>query len=174
MGCHYVDPLFYVAPDFQAEHVTARGIAGPVHTELGGRAWDTVVARIDGQFACHPMTAQFEIGWSNPLGSPTKSLQVVECTLERGRVFLDQSRRGTEVWEDQSFAVPNPYFFTRLHDPMRGEDAYQGYDSSRHFLDFTLAPRNQQATLLANHSLPWASEAARTDAVLDQVRAALA
>jgi len=176
IGCHYVDQLYYLMPDLKVEHVSARGLSGPVHAVLGGQAWDTVVARIDGRLGDHAMTAQLEVGWSNPLGSPTKSLQVVECSLERGRIFLDQSRRGTEIWDDRGVAVPNPYFFTRLHDPIRGEDAYQGYgyDSIAHFLDFTVAGENEQSMLLENASLPWAHEAARTDAVLDQIRDALA
>ena len=44
----------------------------------------------------------------------------------------------------------------------------------RHFLDFTLAPAEEQSRALANDSLPWAREAARVDEILDLVDDALA
>ena len=175
IGCHYVDQLFYVLPGLEIEGVSAHGIEGPVHARHGGRAYDTVLARFDGRWRDRPVSAQFEVGWSNPLGSPTKSLQIVEVACDRGRYFLDQARRGSERWSDQGVHVPNPWFFSRVHDPLTDSARYQGYgyDSIRHFLDFTEAPDARQAALRANSSLPWIEEAARVDVVLDRVRAAL-
>lgn len=175
IGCHYVDQLFYVMPGLEIDGVDAHGIPGPVHAKHGGIAFDTVLARFDGRWRGRPISAQFEVGWSNPLGSPTKSLQIVEVACDRGRFFLDQAYRGGERWSDEGVSVPNPWFFSRVHDPLSGKARYQGYgdDSVRHFLDFTQAPSDRQAALRANASLPWVEEAARVDAVLDRVREAL-
>ncbi len=175
IGCHYVDQLFFTMPGLAIDDVSARGVAGPVHAQHGGRAWDTVLARFDGRFRGEPVTAQFEVGWSNPLASPTKSLQVVEVAFDRGKLFMDQMRRGVEVWSDEAIVVPNPWFFSRVEDPIGGLPAYQGYgwDSIRHFLDFTIASREERARLLANEALPWAESAVRVDEVLDRVRDAL-
>lgn len=175
IGCHYVDQLFYVMPGLEVEGVEARGVDGPVHARHGGHAWDTVLARLDGRWRGRPVTAQLEVGWSNPLGSPTKSLQVVEVACDRGRYFLDQMRRGSEHWSDDGVSVPNPYFFSRVHDPIEDRPRYQGYgyESVRHFLDFATASAARRATLRTNTALPWIEEAARTDVVLDRVREAL-
>ena len=175
IGCHYVDQLMYVMPGFEVFQATATGIPGPVYERFGGLAWDTVLARIEGRWCGRPITAQFEVGWSNPLGSPTKSLQVVELSFERGRLFMDQTRRGIETWSDANVSVPNPYFFSRIFDPLTGNSAYQGYgyDSIRYFLDFTIASQAEQSLALANVALPWARSAARVDAVLDLVRDSL-
>ncbi len=175
IGCHYVDQLFYVMPNLVIDSVSARGISGPVHQRHGGRAFDTVLARLDGQVRGEPVTAQFEVGWSNPLASPTKSLQVVEVAFDRGRLFMDQMRRGVEVWSDEASQVPNPWFFSRVDDPVRGRASWLGYgwESIRHFLDFCAGGPTQKASWLANDALPWASAAVRVDEVLDRVRAAL-
>jgi predicted dehydrogenase len=176
IGCHYVDQLLFVFPGIEVLGASATGVPGRVHARLGGAAWDIVLARIDARWQGQPLTAQFEVGWSNPLGSPTKSLQVVELAFDRGKCFMDQTHRGVEVWSDAPLSVPNPYFFSRIHDPLTGRDAYQGYgyDSVRHFLDFTLASASDQAAALANESLPWARYAARVDEIVDLVRASLA
>lgn len=171
IGCHYVDQLFYWMPGLEIESVSARGIEGPVHARWGGLAYDTVVARFEARWRGHPLTAQFQVGWSNPLASPTKSLQIVEVGCERGRYFLDQTRRGAEIWSDDGVATPNPYFFTRLHDPLTNGPRWQGYgyESVARFLDFTLARPALRARALANPALPWIGNAARVDAVLDRV-----
>lgn len=175
IGCHYVDQLFYWMPGLEVVGVEAHGVRGPVHARVGRAAFDTVLARFDCRWRGRSVTAQFEVGWCNPLASPTKSLQVVELLCERGRVFLDQTRRGVELWRDDGIATPNPYFFSRMHDPITGTPRYQGYgwDSVRHFLDFTLASGPERARALANGDLPWAREAARVDAVLDRVTRAI-
>ncbi len=176
IGCHYVDQLFYLMPGLEIEAVEAHGIAGPIFERVGRTAWDTVLARFDCRWRGRPLSAQFEVGWNNPLASPTKSLQVVELACERGRLFMDQTRRGVEIWSDDGVTTPNPYFFARLHDPTTGAPRYQGYgwESVREFLDFTLRSAADRALALANDSLPWAREAARVDAVLDRVAQALA
>jgi predicted dehydrogenase len=176
IGCHYVDQLFYLMPGLEIESVEAHGIAGPVFERFGHSAWDTILARFDCRWRGRPLSAQFEIGWNNPLASPTKSLQVVELACERGRHFMDQTRRGVEIWSDDGVVTPNPYFFARLHDPTTGAPRYQGYgwESVREFLDFTLRSAADRALALANDSLPWAREAARVDAVLDRVGRSLA
>jgi predicted dehydrogenase len=175
IGCHYVDQLLYLMPGVEVEGVEARGVRGPVFAQAGGSAFDTVLARFDCRWRGRPVTAQFEVGWSNPLGSPTKSLQVVELACERGRHFMDQTRRGVEIWSDAGVAVPNPYFFSRIHDPSSGAARWQGYgwESVRAFLDLTLASGAERVRALANDSLPWAREAARVDAILDRVASAL-
>lgn len=175
IGCHYVDQLFYLMPGLEVLDVSAKGIGGPVFEQLGGTSWDTVLARLDCEWRGRPVSAQFEVGWSNPLGSPTKSLQVVELAFERARFFIDQSRRGIETWSDSRVSVPNPYFFSRIHDPLSGTDTYQGYgyESIRHFLDFSVASPADQARALANDSLPWAREASRVDEILDRVSRSL-
>ena len=175
IGCHYVDQLFYVMPGLEIDHVEAHGLRGPVFERHGGLAFDSVLARFDGAWRGRPLSAQFEVGWSNPVGSPTKSLQIVEVACDRGRLFLDQARRGSETWSDDGVSVPNPWFFSRVHDPLSGTARYQGYgyDSIRHFLDFTEAPDDRRTAMRANRSLPWIEEAARVDEVLDRVRAAL-
>lgn len=176
IGCHYVDQLFYWMPGLEIEAVETRGIEGPVFERVGGTAYDTVLARLDGRWRGRPLSAQLEVGWNNPLASPTKSLQVVELACERGRYFMDQTRRGVEIWSDDGLSTPNPYFFARLHDPATGRPRYQGYgwESVREFLDFTLRTESERAIALANDSLPWARAAARVDAVLDRVTQALA
>ena len=171
IGCHYVDQLFYLMPGLTVDAVHARGIEGPVFERVGHAAWDTVLARFDCRWRGRPVTAQFEVGWNNPIASPTKSLQVVELACERGRYFMDQTRRGVEIWSDDGLTTPNPYFFARLHDPATGLPRYQGYgyESVREFLDFTLRSPTERSLALANDSLPWAREAARVDAILDRV-----
>lgn len=175
IGCHYVDQLFYLMPGLTVDSVHAHGIAGPVFERIGHSAWDTVLARFDCHWRGRPLTAQFEVGWNNPLASPTKSLQIVELACERGRYFMDQTRRGVEIWSDDGTTTPNPYFFSRLHDPTTGTARYQGYgyESVREFLDFTLRPAAERSRALANDSLPWAREAARVDAILDRVASSL-
>lgn len=175
IGCHYVDQLFYVMPGLEIDHVEAHGLTGPVHAQHGGQAFDTVLARLDGRWRGRPLSAQFEVGWSNPTGSPTKSLQIVEVACDRGRHFLDQTRRGSERWSDAGVNVPNPWFFSRIHDPLADRARYQGYgdDSVRHFLDFTGADAARRAVMRANASLPWIEEAVRVDEILDRVREAL-
>lgn len=175
IGCHYVDQLFYVMPGLEIESVSAAGVAGPVFERLGAGAFDTILARFEGRWRGRPVHAQFEVGWSNPDASPTKSLQVVEVLCERGRIFLDQTRRGVELWGDEAVATPNPYFFARLHDPASDGPRWQGYgwESVRRFLDFTLATGDARAAQLANRSLPWVDEAARVDTVLDRVARSL-
>lgn len=175
IGCHYVDQLFYVMPGLEIESVSASGVPGPVFERLGAPAYDTVLARFEGRWRGRSVHAQFEVGWCNPKASPTKSLQIVEVLCERGRHFLDQTRRGVETWTEEAVATPNPYFFSRLHDPVTDAPRWQGYgwESVRHFLDFTLATGEARARWLANSSLPWASAAARVDAILDRVAQSL-
>ena len=158
-------------PGLEVEAVEAHGVAGPVFERVGGSAFDTVLARFDCRWRGRPLSAQFEVGWNNPLASPTKSLQIVELACERGRFFMDQTRRGVELWSDDAVTTPNPYFFSRLFDPTRGAERYQGYgwESVRRFLDFTLCATAEREALLANAALPWVREAARVDAVLDRV-----
>lgn len=176
IGCHYVDQLFFWMPGLEVEDVDAHGVGGPVLARVGHATYDTVLVRLVCRWRGRPLTAQLEVGWSNPLASPTKSLQIVEVGCERGRLFLDQTRRGFEIWGDREVALPNPYFFSRIHDPIAGAPRYcgYGYESVRTFLDFTRASRARRAALLANESLPWAGAAARVDAVLDRVAHALA
>jgi hypothetical protein len=71
--------------------------------------------------------------------------------------------------------VPNPHFFSLIHDPHLGVEAYQGYgyDSIRHFLDFSIATQSEQKRALENDSLPWARQAAQVDEILDRVRETL-
>lgn len=176
IGCHYVDQLFYWMPGLELESVDAHGVRGPVFDRIGHAGFDTVLARLTGRFRGRPVTAQLEVGWCNPLASPTKSLQIVEVACERGRMFLDQTRRGVEVWSDDRVGVPNPYFFARLHDPVTATTRYQGYgwESVRTFLDFTLAPEPERRRLRRNEGLPWIEAGARVDGVLDRVAQALA
>jgi len=171
IGCHYVDQLFYLFPGIEVRRVTADGIPGPVFQRLGGSAWDTVLARLECRWRDGPLTAQLEVGWSNPVSSPTKSLQQVELNFERARLFADQTHRGLEVWSDSAVAVPNPHFFARIHDPISNAETYQGYgyESVCHFLDFTLASTERRRLALANDALPWARCAARVDQVVDRV-----
>lgn len=175
IGCHYVDQLFYWMPGLELEGVDAHGVRGPVFERIGRAGFDTVLARLTGRFRGRPVTAQLEVGWSNPKASPTKSLQIVEVACERGRLFMDQTRRGVELWSDDRVTVPNPYFFGRLHDPLAATTRYQGYgwESVRAFLDFTLASEAERRCLRANDALPWAAAGARVDAVLDRVAEAL-
>lgn len=177
IGCHYVDQLLHLFPDLDVQDVSAKGVAGPVYAEFGGNTWDTVLARLDCSWQGRPLTAQFEVGWSNPLGSPTKSLQIVELAFDQGKLFLDQTHRGIEAWSDDGVAVPNPHFFSRISDPLRSDGtlAYQGYgyESVAHFLNWTQASRDQKKAALKNDALPWARSAAKVDAILDRVADAM-
>ena len=158
IGCHYVDQLFYLMPGLEIEAVQARGVEGPVFervvTPRLGHDPRPLRLSLAGQARDRPFRGRPE----NPLASPTKSLQVVELACERGRFFMDQTRRGAEIWSDDGLATPNPYFFARLHDPATGTARYQGYgyESVREFLDFTLRSAAERSRALANDSLPWA------------------
>ncbi len=175
IGCHYVDQLLFLFPGIEICGLVASGVPGPVFERFGGAAWDTVLARFDCRWRGRPLTAQLEVGWSNPLASPTKSLQGVELAFERARVFADQTHRGLEFWSDETVSVPNPHFFARVHDPLSGGESYQGYgyESVRRFLDLTRSSDEVRRRALANDSLPWARSAARVDEILDDVERAL-
>ncbi len=168
IGCHYVDQLFFLYPEARLKSVVAEPLKGVVFRETG--QFDGVLATLKLETNDGPIVSPMNIGWFNPLGAPTKSLQTLKVQFEKGLVELDQTRRGVHVWDDSGVAEINPYFFceTEDHFGKRRFEGY-GYDSISTFLDMVIEGQDWYS----NPSLPFLVEAAKTDDVVSCVQEAL-
>ena len=124
IGCHYVDQLFFMFPEARLVSAVAEPLMGEVHRKTG--QYDGVLATLNFETDQGPIVCPMNVGWFNPIGSPTKSLQTLKVQFERGLVELDQTRRGVHIWKDDGVAEINPYFFCATPDPM-GKIKYDGY-----------------------------------------------
>lgn len=167
IGCHYVDQIHYLFPEAELTSVVADPLKGEVFAKTGQH--DGVLAMLRFTTSQGTVTCPMNVGWFNPAGAPTKSLQTLKVQFERGLVELDQTRRGVSVWDDKGVAEINPYFFCAAPDAL-GRTRYSGYgyDSVSQFLD--LASSN--APWPNNPNLPTLEEAAKTDRVVSAVQRA--
>lgn len=168
IGCHYVDQVFYLYPEARLLHVTAEPLKGVVYETTG--QFDGVLATLKFETKDGPLVCPMNIGWFNPTGAPTKSLQTVKAQFEKGLVSLDQTRRGVNVWTDEGVSEINPYFFgeTLTLDGTIEFSGY-GYDSVSQFLNCSLG----NETWPENGCVPSLQEAAKTEHVLHAVQQAL-
>ncbi len=168
IGCHYVDQVFYLCPEAQLQSVTAEPLKGDVHRKTG--QYDGVLATLKFATASGTIVCPMNIGWFNPIGAPTKSLQTLKVQFEKGLVELDQTRRGVHMWTDDGVAEINPYFFCPTPDAME-QIRYSGYgyDSVKYFLDLVRSGKDWPALT----GLPSLQEAAKTDFVVSVVQNAL-
>lgn len=168
IGCHYVDQLFFMFPEARLVSAAAEPLVGEVHKKTG--QYDGVLATLKFETDQGPIVCPMNVGWFNPTGSPTKSLQTLKVQFERGLVELDQTRRGVHIWKDDGVAEINPYFFCATSDPL-GTVKYDGYgyESVAYFLELVKTGGDwPNAT-----SLPSLQEAAKTDFVVSVVQQAL-
>lgn len=168
IGCHYVDQVFYLYPNAVLTSVYSRGVKGRVYSETG--QFDCILANLTFQNGEHIIHVPMNVGWSNPKGSPTKSLQTLKIQCEHGLVNLDQTRRGTQIWHEEGVSEINPYFFSKSIDVF-GRSRYDGYgyESVKTFLDLV----RTEADWVDNRSLPTLDEAVKTERVLDAVKQSL-
>ncbi len=176
IGCHYADQLSFLFPGLKLRRVSATGIAGEVHRKLGGIAYDIVSAQLDCQ---RPdggrLLATMHVGWNDPDGTPAKSHQRVELTMERARIIADQTERGFQMWDDSGTRQSNPYFFTARRDPVDGRRIFDGYgvESINRFLDWCASDDAQRKAVRASTLLPWAETTLFAEQALDSVRKSL-
>lgn len=169
IGCHYVDQVFYLFPDAQARTVSATAILGKVYANTG--QYDGVLANIRFDVSGRDLLCPMNIGWFNPKGSPTKSLQRVKAQFEHGLVELDQTQRGVSAWDDDGVSEVNPYFFSEHLDILGALTVSgYGYESVRQFLDIVLF-KSKGADFRG--ASPAIREAYKTEVVLDGVRRSL-
>jgi predicted dehydrogenase len=168
IGCHYVDQVFYLYPEAKLISASAEPLKGIVYQETG--QFDGVLATLNFETNAGPLLCPMNVGWFNPEGSPTKSLQTIKAQFERGVVSLDQTRRGVHVWADEGVSEVNPYFFGETLN-LNGsvEFAGYGYESVGQFLD-NITNREAWPT---DGCVPTLSEAAKTEFVLHAVQQSL-
>jgi len=167
IGCHYVDQIFYLIPNALPVSVKAHPVKGHVYAATG--QYDGVLATLEFEVDGQKLLCPFNVGWFNPTGSPTKSLQRLKVQFEKGLVELDQTSRGVTVWDDTGVAELNPYFFREQMD-IWGEPsiAGYGYQSVKLFLDAVT-----QSSLKQGSFYPTISEALKTELVLWGVQQSL-
>lgn len=175
IGCHYLDQIAFVFPGVVAERAMAIAVDGPVRQAVGGRAHDHVICEVALRYNGQPLLASLHVGWANPLGAPAKSVQRVELDCERAKILVDQTARGYQVWTDAGTREVNPYFFQRLPDPATGGATVSGYgyDSVARFLDYCVAPADEQRRLRASVTLPWIENAVFAERVLAAATASM-
>lgn len=168
IGCHYVDQIFFLFPEASLQSVSAAPLKGMVYEATG--QFDGVIATLvfetnQGQLVC-PMN----IGWFNPTGSPTKSLQKLKVQFERGVIDLDQTRRGINIWHDAGVSEVNPYFFGKTLN-LDGASCYSGYgyESVSQFLELVSGGADWQTSQIA----PTLTQAIKTEYVLAAVQKVL-
>ena len=169
IGCHYVDQIFYLFPHAVAKFVSSSPVKGKVFAATG--QFDGVLANITFEVDGHELCCPMNIGWFNPKGSPTKSLQRLKAQFEHGLVELDQTQRGVTVWDDSGVSEVNPYFFSEQLD-FQGGTAVSGYgyESVKRFLDHI---PHVGRTPMFGGLCPTIKEAVKTEYVLDGVRRSL-
>ncbi|MFC3051239.1 Gfo/Idh/MocA family protein [Kordiimonas pumila] len=168
IGCHYVDQVFYLYPGARPVSASAYPVKGKVYEKTG--QFDGVIATLRFDVEGNELLVPMNIGWFNPAGSPTKSLQVLKVQFEKGLVNLDQTRRGIEIWHEEGVSEINPYFFGEALDAM-GNSYYTGYGykSVQAFLDLVQSGQKWPSSGI----LPTLEEALKTEKVLFGVQEAL-
>lgn len=168
IGCHYVDQMFYLFPVAELVSAAAEPLKGEVFKKTG--QFDGVLATLKFETDSGTILCPMNVGWFNPVASPTKSLQTLKVQFERGLVELDQTRRGVHVWNDNGVAEINPYFFCATPDAL-GQTRFSGYgyDSVRYFMGLV----RSGGAWPASSDLPSLQEAAKTDFVVSAVQNAL-
>lgn len=139
IGCHYVDQLeFLYDKRIKSFKISSVGTKGIVFNKIGNSCYDsiitTLIIKLDNN---KEVICSFQVGWNDPMGTPSKSHQRVEATFEKGRLIMNQKERGMELWDENKLHQLNPYFFSSSYDSFLDKEQYSGYgyDSIKHFLD---------------------------------------
>lgn len=168
IGCHYVDQIFYLYPDAKLISAAADPLKGVVYEKTG--QFDGILATLKFETKNGPLMCPMNVGWFNPEGAPTKSLQTIKAQFERGLVSLDQTRRGVHMWTDGGVSEVNPYFFGEtLSLDGSTEFAGYGFESVKLFLD-SVADGGAWPN---RGCAPTLQEAAKTEYVLHAVQSSL-
>lgn len=172
IGCHYVDQLeFLFGKSIKNFSITSNGTKGKVHKLYGKDCYDSIISIIKLNLEdSQEIICNFQIGWSDPKGTPSKSHQRVELTFENGRIIMDQKERGVEVWDENKLHQLNPYFFTEYFDSYYNDYFYSGYgyESIKYFLEFA-----ENRYFENNDSLPILDNVLFSEYVLDASRKSL-
>lgn len=172
IGCHYVDQLeFLFEKEIKKFTISSLGTKGKVFKEFGKACYDSIIANMILSLKNeHNIICTFQVGWSDPKGTPSKSHQRVELTFENGRIIMDQKERGVEIWDENKLHHINPYFFIECYDSFYDEKIYSGYgyDSIKYFLDFS---KNEK--MKRNNSLPFLENILFSEYVLDASKESL-
>ena len=169
IGCHYIDLINYLIPNSKPILLSAVPIKGPVFYERG--IYDAVLITIKYNVDGRELIFTMNVGWSNPLGSPTKSIQSIDLLFERGRFLVNQAHRGFEEWNDRSVNYINPDFFQNIFMPELEASTYNGYgySSISLFLDSILIDGGD-FSLSSNPSLPWVQNVYQVESVTDAIK----
>jgi len=138
IGCHYIDQLEFLYEDkIKSFKVSAIGTKGILYNKFKNRCYDTILCTLVLTLVdSSVILCNFQIGWNDPEGTPSKSHQRVEVVFEKGRLIMDQKERGLELWDENKLHQQNPYFFMNSYDPIKNKETYSGYgyDSVKGFL----------------------------------------
>lgn len=177
LGVHYVDLVQFLtgARPLRAMALATRGV-------LSGQGMDTpdsVHATIEWQGGAGgetPFVSVMNLGWIDPRTSSALSDQRFTLVCSRGRLEVDQKKRGIELVRDCGGVQDlNPYFAEYLPG-LDGKLTFQGYgyQSIRAFLDDLLAVKAGQLTAAElERSRPSFKEALVSTAVIEAVNLSL-
>ncbi|RLA77334.1 MAG: hypothetical protein DRG78_17610 [Epsilonproteobacteria bacterium] len=172
IGCHYIDQLeFLYEKRIESFRISSIGTKGIIFNKIGNNCYDsiitTLVIKLDNN---KEVICNFQVGWNDPAGTPSKSHQRVEATFEKGRLIMDQKERGMELWDENKSNQINPYFFSSSYDSFLNKEQYSGYgyDSVKYFLDST--KENKKNNL---NSLPYIQNILFSEKVLEASKESL-
>jgi len=167
IGCHYIDQIeFLYGKEIKAYKITSIGTKGLIYKKNKNNCYDSIVTTLivylnNGK----EIVCNFQIGWCDPLGTPSKSHQRVEAIFEKGRLIMDQKERGVQLWDENKLHFINPYFFTKTYEPTTDKELYSGYgyDSIKFFLNYV----NSSDTIKYSTALPFIENTMFTEYVLE-------
>lgn len=174
LGVHYVD-IVYFATGGVPRRAMATAQMGWLRSK-GVGAYDAVQGTVEWEipsghrFASHILTS-----WVDPESTSAMSDQRIAMIGTKGRIELDQKRRGIMcVSDEHGIEEPNPDFCVGYGD--EGQVTYRGYgiDSIRQFLDDVVAVEGGWVTLEELEAeRPTFRQALVSTAVVEAVNASL-
>lgn len=172
IGCHYIDLMNYLVPSAKPLLLSAVPVKGPVFSSR--KIYDAILITIKYDVDGREVIFTMNVGWSNPLGAPTKSIQNIDLLFEGGRFVVDQAHRGFEEWSDQSISYVNPDFFQNTFMPGLNISAYDGYGytSISLFLD-SIFKGGADFSISANPSLPLVQNVYQVELITDAIKESL-
>lgn len=172
IGCHYIDLVNYLFPSVKPLVLSAVPVKGPVFSNR--KIYDAILITIKYDVDGREVIFTMNVGWSNPLGAPTKSIQNIDLLFESGRYVVDQAHRGFEEWSDQSISYVNPDFFQNTFIPSMNINAYDGYGytSINLFLD-SIFKGGGDFSISANPSLPLVQNVYQVELITDAIKESL-
>jgi predicted dehydrogenase len=172
IGCHYIDLINYLISSAKPLELSAVPVKGPVFSSR--KIFDAILITIKYDVDGREVIFTMNVGWSNPLGAPAKSIQNIDLLFENGRYVVDQAHRGFEVWSDQSISFVNPDFFQNTFIPSMNINAYDGYGytSISLFLD-SIFKGDADFSISANPSLPLVQNVYQVELITDAIKESL-